>query len=57
MSGDAGLHVVLKFSCYVRVFFFFLQAEIIDSTAGGGLSILSALINYIPLSLKGVIHI
>jgi hypothetical protein len=56
MSGEDGLHVMLAFSCYVRDFFF-LQAKIIDSTAGGGLSILSALINYIPLSLKGVIHI
>lgn len=55
MSGDTGLHVILAFSCYVRDFF--LQAKIIDSTAGGGLSILSALINYIPLSLKGVTHI
>lgn len=54
-SGDFGLHVVLAF--FLLSGSFFLQTKIIDSSAGGGFSILSALINYIPLSLKGVIHI
>lgn len=53
--GDVGLHVVLAF--FLLRESFFLQTKIIDSRAGGGFSILSALINYIPLSLKGVIHI
>lgn len=54
-SRATDLSVIQTFSSYVKACFF--TSKLFDSSARGGVfSIFSALINYIPLSLKGVIH-